>query len=61
MKAMLVLSCLAGLLALAACGESKATRAATGAVGGAVVGTAVGAPIEGAAAGGVYGVATDDD
>jgi uncharacterized membrane protein len=61
MKAILVSSFVAGMLALTACGESKGTRAATGALGGAVVGTAFGAPLVGAAAGGTYGVATDDD
>ncbi|MFT3973755.1 MAG: hypothetical protein QM699_09995 [Amaricoccus sp.] len=49
-------TCLAAaLLALAACGSSPTTRAATGGIGGAAVGTLVGGPVIGTAAGAVTG------
>jgi len=50
---------LAGLLAVAACGETTEQRAATGALGGAAVGTAIGGPIAGAAVGGTVGALSD--
>jgi len=47
--------CLAALLAVAGCGSSPTTRAATGGLGGAAVGTVVGGPVVGTAAGAVTG------
>ena len=44
-------------LALGACGESAATRAATGGLGGAAVGTVLGGPVLGTAAGAAGGAA----
>jgi uncharacterized membrane protein len=58
----LILTVLAGSLALAGCGYNKGDRALTGgaigAAGGAVVGAMVGAPLAGAAIGGAAGAAT---
>ncbi|SPJ24268.1 hypothetical protein [Palleronia abyssalis] len=51
---------LAGLAALAACGNTDLERAGTGALGGAAVGAAVDEPVAGAAIGAVGGALADD-
>jgi len=51
----LTVACLVALIALAACGRTPTTRAATGGLGGAAVGTVVGGPVVGTAVGAVGG------
>jgi osmotically inducible lipoprotein OsmB len=55
MRTVTIVSLLAALLALSACGRSPTTRAATGGLGGAAVGTVLGGPLVGTAAGAVGG------
>jgi osmotically inducible lipoprotein OsmB len=56
MQKSLLVSALAALALLAACGESRSTRVITGAAGGAVAGEVIAdEPVAGAVAGGVLG------
>jgi hypothetical protein len=55
MRTPIAIVCLAALVAVAACGRSPTTRAASGGLGGAAVGTVVGGPVIGTAAGAVTG------
>ncbi len=59
MRTFRTIAVLAGLLVLAACGETTEQRAATGALGGAAVGTAIGGPVAGAAVGGTVGALSE--
>jgi hypothetical protein len=55
----MILPCVVGLLALAACGDSTEERAASGGLIGGAAGLAVGAPIVGAGVGAGTGVLTE--
>ncbi len=61
MRTLATTACLAGLLALAACGNGATERAATGGLAGGTAGLVVGGPIggvAGAAGGATVGAAT---
>jgi hypothetical protein len=59
MRNLMILPCVVGLLALAACGDSTEERAASGGLIGGAAGLAVGAPIVGAGVGAGTGVLTE--
>jgi len=59
MRTLGLAAALAGLFALAGCGDSTEQRAASGGLIGGAAGLAVGAPLVGAGVGAGVGVATD--
>ncbi len=59
MRKLMIIPALAGLLALAACGDTTEQRAASGGLIGGAAGLAVGAPIVGAGVGAGAGALSD--